>query len=89
MKYSFEARMEAYDNRRKIIDNNVNGAIDAIEKAIDEAIKIGEFECVVFLGSFLSHFEDEIKTEINNVDSVSQQEIDNLKKVFDEVGLEL
>lgn len=32
---------------------------------------------------------DKIKTEINNVDSVSQQEIDNLKKVFDEVGLEL
>lgn len=66
MKYSFEARMEAHDNRRKIIDNNVNGAIDAIEKAIDEAIKIGEIECVVFLGSFLNHFEDEIKTEINS-----------------------
>ena len=66
MKYSFEARMEAYDNRRKIIDDNVHGAIDAIEKAIDEAIKIGQFESVVFLGSFLNHFEDEIKTEINN-----------------------
>ena len=66
MKYSFEARMEAYDNRRKIIDDNVHGAIDAIEKAIDEAIKIGEFESVVFLGSFLNHFEDEIKTEINS-----------------------
>ena len=66
MKYSFEARMEALDNRRKIIDNNVDGAIDAIEKAIDEAIKIGQFESVVFLGSFLNHFEDEIKTEINN-----------------------
>lgn len=66
MKYSFEARMEAHDNRRKIIDNNVDGAIDAIEKAIDEAIKIGEIEVVVFLGSFLNHFEDEIKTEINS-----------------------
>ena len=66
MKYSFEAHMEAYDNRRKIIDDNVHGAIDVIEKAIDEAIKIGEFECVVFLGSFLNHFEEEIKTEINN-----------------------
>ena len=32
---------------------------------------------------------ENIKTEINNVDSVSQQEIDNLKKVFDEVGLKL
>ena len=63
MKYSFEARMEAYDNRRKIIDNNVNGAIDAIEKAIDEAIKIGGIECVVSLGNFLKHFEDETKTE--------------------------
>lgn len=30
-----------------------------------------------------------IKTEINNVDSVSQQEIDLTKKVFEEVGLEL
>lgn len=30
-----------------------------------------------------------IKTEINNVDSVSQQEIDLLKNVFNEVGLEL
>ena len=66
MKYSFEARMEARDNRRKIIDNNVDGAIDAIEKAIDEAIKIGEIECVVFSGNFLNHFEDETKTEINN-----------------------
>lgn len=66
MKYSFEARMEAHDNRRKIIDNNVDGAIDAIEKAIDEAIKIGEIECVVFLGNFLNHFEDETKTEINS-----------------------
>ena len=66
MKYSFEAHMKAYDNRRKIIDDNVHGAIDAIEKAIDEAIKIGEFESVVFLGSFLNHFEEEIKTEINN-----------------------
>ena len=66
MKYSFEARMEAHDNRRKIIDNNVNGAIDAIEKAIDEAIKIGEIERVVFLGNFLNHFEDETKTAISN-----------------------
>lgn len=66
MKYSFEARMEALDNRRKIIDNNVNGAIDAIEKAIDEAIKIGEIECVVPLDSFLNNFENETKTAINN-----------------------
>lgn len=34
MKYSFEARMEAYDNRRKIIDNNVNGAIEELEAYI-------------------------------------------------------
>lgn len=66
MKYSFEARMEAHDNRRKIIDDNVDGAIDVIEKAIDEAIKVGEIEAVVFLGNFLNHFEDETKTEINN-----------------------
>ena len=65
MKYSFEVRMEAYDNRRKIIDNNVNGAIDAIEKAIDEAIEIGEIECVVSLGDFLKHFVDETKAEID------------------------
>ena len=66
MKYSFKARMEAHDNRRKIIDDNVHGAINAIEKTIDEAIKIGEFECVVSLDSFLKHFEEEIKAEINN-----------------------
>ena len=66
MTYSFEARMEAHDNRRTLTDDNVHDAIDAIEKAINEAIKIGQFESVVFLGSFLNHFEDEIKTEINN-----------------------
>ena len=70
MKYSFEARMEAYDNRRKIIDNNVDGAIDVIEKAIDEAIKIGEIECVVSLCDFLKYFEDETKAEINRNISV-------------------
>ena len=70
MKYSFEARMEAYDNRRKIIDDNVSRSIDAIEKAIDEAIKIGRFECVVSLDNFMKYFEDEIKTEIDRNISV-------------------
>ena len=70
MKYSFEARMEAHDNRRKIIDDNVHGAIDAIEKAIDEAIRNGQFECVVPLGSFLERFKEETKTEINDKLSV-------------------
>lgn len=66
MKYSFEARMEAYDNRMKFINNNVSDILDAIEKAIDEAIRNGQFECVVPLGSFLERFEDETKAKINN-----------------------
>ena len=70
MKYSFEARLEAYDNRRKIIDDNVSRSIDAIEKAIDEAIKIGRFECVDSLDNFLKYFEDEIKAEIDRNISV-------------------
>ena len=44
MKYSFEARMEARDNRMKFIDNNVSNILDTIEKAIDEAIRNGQFE---------------------------------------------
>lgn len=39
MKYSFEARIEANENRRKIIDNNVNRAIEAIEATIDRTVK--------------------------------------------------
>lgn len=70
MKYSFEARMEAYDNRRKLINNNISNIFDTIEKAIDEAIRNGQFECVVPLGSFLERFEDETKTEINDKLSV-------------------
>lgn len=70
MKYSFEARMEARDNRRKLINNNISNIFDAIEKAIDEAIRNGQFECVVPLGSFLERFEDETKTEINDKLSV-------------------
>lgn len=66
MKYSFEARMEARDNRMKFINNNVSDILDAIEKAIDEAIRNGQFECVVPLGSFLERFEDETKAKINS-----------------------
>lgn len=65
MKYSYEAHLEANENRKSIINNNVSRAIDAIEKAINEAIKIGLFECVVSLDSFLIYFEDETKTRIN------------------------
>ena len=66
MKYSFEARKEAYDNRMKFINNNVSNIFNTIEKAIDEAIRNGQFECVVPLGGFLECFEDETKAKTIN-----------------------
>ena len=41
MKYSFEAHIEAKENRRKIIDDNVNRAIKLIEETIDRTAKMG------------------------------------------------
>ena len=66
MKYSFEARMEAHDNRRKIIDNNVNGAIEELEAYIDRAIEKGRFEFSADESKFLENFDVEIKEEITN-----------------------
>ena len=53
MKYSFEARAEANENRRKIIDNNVNRAIEAIEATIDRTVENGYLDFSIALGNFL------------------------------------
>ncbi len=70
MKYSFEVRMEAHDNRRKIIDNNVNGAIKVIEATIDRTAKNGYLDFSVDLGSFLQDFGTKIKEEITDYLSI-------------------
>ena len=70
MKYSFEARIEANENRRKIIDNNVNRAIEAIEATIDRTVKNGYFDFSIALGNFLQDFSTEIKEEITDYLSI-------------------
>ena len=66
MKYSFEARIEANENRRKIIDNNVNRAIEAIEATIDRTVKNGYLDFSIALGNFLQDFNAKIKEEITD-----------------------
>lgn len=66
MKHSFEVRIEAHENRRKIIDNNVNGAIEVIEAMIDRTAKEGYFEFSVVLSNFLQDFGTKIKEEITD-----------------------
>ena len=70
MKYSFEARMEAHENRRKIIDNNVNRAIEVIEATIDRTAEKGYLDFSVNLGSFLQDFGIKIKEEITDYLSI-------------------
>lgn len=64
MKYSFEARAAARENRQRIIDTNVNRAIEVIEKMIDRAIEKGYFDFSINLSEFLQNFDVEIKEEI-------------------------
>lgn len=64
MKYSFEARAEARENRQNIIDTKVSRAIETIEKMIDSAIERGHFYFVINLSEFLKDFDTEIKEEI-------------------------
>lgn len=64
MKYSFEARTEARENRQNIIDTKVSRAIETIEKMIDRAIERGHFYFVINLNEFLKDFDTEIKEEI-------------------------
>ena len=70
MKYSFEARIEANENRRKIIDNNVNRAIEAIEATIDRTVKNGYLDFSIALGNFLQDFNTKIKEEITDYLSI-------------------
>ena len=64
MKYSFEARAEASENRQRIIDANARRAIEVIEKMVDRAIEKGYFGFLVDLSEFLEDFDTEIKEEI-------------------------
>ena len=70
MKYSFEVRIEASENRRKIIDNNVNCAIEVIEAMIDRTVEKGYFDFTVNLGNFLQDFGTKIKEEITDYLSI-------------------
>ena len=64
MKYSFEARAEARENRQNIIDTKVSRAIEVIEKMVDRAIEKGYFDFSINLSEFLKDFDTEIKEEI-------------------------
>ena len=70
MKYSFEAHIEANENRRKIIDDNVNRAIKLIEETIDRTAKNGYFDFSLALGNFLQDFNTKIKEEITDCLSI-------------------
>lgn len=70
MKYSFEAHIEAKENRRKIIDDNVNRAIKLIEETIDRTAKNGYFDFTLSLGNFLQDFNTKIKEEITDCLSI-------------------
>lgn len=70
MKYSFEARIEANENRRKIIDYNVNRAVEVIEATIDRTAEHGYFDFSIALGNFLQDFSTKIKEEITDYLSI-------------------
>lgn len=70
MKYSSEVRIEANENRRKIIDYNVNRAIKLIEETIDRTAKNGHFDFSLALGNFLQDFNTKIKEEITDCLSI-------------------
>ena len=64
MKYSFEARAEARENRQRIIDTNVSRAIEVIEAYIDSAILKEYIGFLVDLSDFLEDIDTEIKEGI-------------------------
>ena len=66
MKYSFEARAKARENRQRIIDTNVSRAIEELEAYIDRAIERGYFDFSINLSEFLEKFDVEIKEKITN-----------------------
>ena len=76
MKYSFEARAEARENRQKIIDANVSRAIKELEAYIDRAIEKGYFNFSINLSEFLQNFDVEIKEEITKYLSMHGYKVD-------------
>lgn len=76
MKYSFEARAEARENRQRIIDANVRRAIEVIESMIDRAIEKGYFDFSISLSEFLQNFDVEIKEEITKYLSMHGYKVD-------------
>ena len=76
MKYSFEARAEACENRQRIIDANVRRAIEVIEKMVDRAIEKGYFDFSINLSEFLQNFDVEIKEEITKYLSMHGYKVD-------------
>ena len=76
MKYSFEARAEARENRQHIIDTNVRHAIEELEAYIDRAIEKGYFNFSINLSEFLQNFDVEIKEKITNYLSMYGYKVD-------------
>ena len=76
MKYSFEARAEARENRQNIIDVKVSRAIEVIESMIDRAIEKGYFDFQINLSEFLQNFDVEIKEEITKYLSMHGYKVD-------------
>lgn len=76
MKYSFEARAEARENRQNIIDTNVRRAIEELEAYIDRAIEKGYFNFSINLSEFLQNFDVEIKEKITNYLSMYGYKVD-------------
>ena len=76
MKYSFEARAEARQNRQNIIDTNVSRAIKDLEAYIDRAIEKGYFNFSINLSEFLQNFDVEIKEKITNYLSMYGYKVD-------------
>ena len=76
MKYSFEARAAARENRQNIIDTKVSRAIEVIEKMIERAIEKGYFDFSINLSEFLQNFDVEIKEEITKYLSMHGYKVD-------------
>lgn len=76
MKYSFEARAEARENRQNIIDVKVSHAIEVIESMIERAIEKGYFDFSINLSEFLQNFDVEIKEEITKYLSMHGYKVD-------------
>lgn len=76
MKYSFEARAEARENRQNIINVKVSRAIEVIESMIDRAIEKGYFDFSINLSEFLQNFDVEIKEEITKYLSMHGYKVD-------------